>query len=131
MIHRVVFGSLERFFGILVENYAGAFPVWLSPVQARIIPVSDKVNDYAEKIFFELKSNGIRTEIDESSNTMGYKIRTAQMEKVPYMIVVGEKEASENTVNVRLRNKKVLGTMTLNDFIKYFKENIDDTFNKN
>ncbi len=131
MIHRVVFGSLERFFGILVENYAGAFPVWLAPVQARIIPVSDKVNEYAEKIVLELKANGIRTEIDESSNTMGYKIRAAQMEKVPYMIVVGEKEAAENTINIRLRNKKVLGTMKIADFVKYYKENINETFDKN
>jgi threonyl-tRNA synthetase len=127
MIHRVVFGSLERFFGILVENYAGAFPVWLSPVQVKVIPVSDKSNDYGNKILKELSSKGIRAEIDKSSNTMGYKVRNAQLEKIPFMLVVGEKEEKDNVVNVRLRNKKVLGTMSIQEFLKYFNENIDST----
>ena len=127
MIHRVVFGSLERFFGILVENYAGAFPVWLAPVQVKVIPVSDKVNDYANEIVNKLKEEKIRVEVDESSNTMGYKVRNAQLEKIPYMLVVGEREEGEKTVNVRLRNKKVLGTMNIEDFLKYFKDNLDST----
>ncbi len=130
MIHRVVFGSVERFLGILVENYAGAFPVWLAPIQVRIIPVSDKVNEYAHGVMKELKNSSIRVEIDTSSNTMGYKIRNAQLEKIPYMIIVGEKEEADGTINVRLRNKKVVGTMNIEDFLQYFKQNVDNAFDK-
>ena len=103
MIHRVAFGSIERFIGILIEHYAGKFPTWLAPVQVKILPVSDKFADYAQKVTDELKAAGIRVELDGRSEKLGYKIREAQMQKVPYMIIVGEKEVAENVVSVRTR----------------------------
>ncbi|MBS3058561.1 MAG: hypothetical protein J4478_04125 [Candidatus Diapherotrites archaeon] len=103
MIHRAPFGSLERFEGILIEHFGGKFPLWLSPVQVKILAVSDKFNDYAQKISSELKSNNIRVDLDLSSNTVSYKIREAQLQKVPYVIVVGEREEKAGTVTVRDR----------------------------
>ncbi len=101
MIHRTIYGSLERFAGVLVEHYAGKFPVWLAPVQAKILPVSVKFNDYADKVAKQLKKSGIRASVDSSNEKLGYKIRQATMSKTPYILVVGEKEESEGTVSIR------------------------------
>jgi threonyl-tRNA synthetase len=117
MIHRVVFGSIERFIAILTEHYAGAFPVWLSPVQVRILPIVDKHHDYAEEIKTQLEKEGIRVELDLRNEKIGYKIREAQLAKVPYMLVIGDKETETKTLAVRSREDGDLGTMSPADFI--------------
>lgn len=124
MIHRACFGSLERFIGILIEHYAGAFPTWMAPVQVKILPISEKYSEYAEALAKRFKSEFIRFEIDERSEKIGYKIRQAQMEKVPYMLVVGEKEAEDGTVSVRKRGEGELGALNVDDFIAQIKEEI-------
>lgn len=121
MIHRVVFGSIERFIGILIEHYGGAFPVWLAPVQARILPISEKHLDYGGQVKQRLEEAGIRVELDERNEKIGYKIRDAQVQKVPYMLIVGDKEASENTVSVRVREKGDIGQKTIESFIEEVK----------
>ena len=126
MIHRVVFGSIERFIGILIEHYAGKFPVWLAPVQAKVLPISDKTSDYAEKVYRTLKTNHIRTEFDTRSEKIGYKIREAQMEKVPYMLVLGAKEEEDNTVSVRLRDSGETLTMSLDEFMARVKKETEE-----
>ena len=126
MIHRVVFGSIERFIGILIEHYAGKFPVWLAPVQAKVLPISDKTSDYAEKVYRTLKVNHIRTEFDTRSEKIGYKIREAQMEKVPYMLVLGAKEEEDNTVSVRLRDSGETLTMSLDQFMARVKKETEE-----
>lgn len=118
MIHRVAFGSIERFIGILIEHYAGKFPVWLSPVQVKILPVSEKFADYAEKVSDALKAAGVRVETDDRSEKLGYKIRSAQMEKVPYMLIVGEKEVEGECVSVRRRDEGDIGSMSVDEFAK-------------
>lgn len=118
MIHRVAFGSIERFIGILIEHYAGKFPVWLSPVQVKILPVSEKFADYAEKVSDALKEAGVRVETDDRSEKLGYKIRSAQMEKVPYMLIVGEKEVEGECVSVRRRDEGDIGSMSVDEFAK-------------
>ena len=118
MIHRVAFGSIERFIGILIEHYAGKFPVWLSPVQVKILPVSEKFADYAEKVSDALKAAGVRVETDDRSEKLGYKIRSAQMEKVPYMLIVGEKEVEGECVSVRRRDEGDIGSMSVGEFAK-------------
>ncbi|KZL93657.1 threonine--tRNA ligase [Clostridium magnum] len=125
MVHRVVFGSVERFIGILTEHYAGAFPTWLAPVQVKIMNITDAQTDYVKKIASELKKNDIRVEIDLRNEKIGYKIREAQLQKVPYMLVIGDKEASEGKIAVRDRKQGDLGVMELNDFISKIKEEID------
>ena len=127
MLHRVIFGSIERFIGILTEHYAGRFPVWLAPVQVRVLSVSEKSFDYASQVAAKLKSSGIRMELDNSDNKIGYKIREAQLQKVPYMLVLGEKESDDGTiVTVRTREGQDLGSMPLDDFIaKVQKETAD------
>ena len=117
MIHRVVFGSIERFIGILIEHFAGKFPLWLSPVQVKILPISDKFNVYAKEIEAALKNEGLRCETDSRAEKIGYKIRTAQLEKVPYMLIIGEKESENNSVSVRQRDKGDLGSMPLKQFL--------------
>ena len=117
MIHRVVFGSIERFIAILTEHYAGAFPVWLSPVQVKILPIVDKHHDYAEEIKKQLEKEGIRVEADLRNEKIGYKIREAQLAKVPYMLVIGDKETDTKTLAVRSRKEGDLGSMSLEDFI--------------
>ncbi len=117
MVHRALLGSMERFFGILVEHYAGAFPVWLSPEQARVIPIADRHIDYAKQVEDQLREAGIRVKTDASSSRMNAKIRDAQMMKVPYMLVVGDREAENGTVAVRLRDGSDLGAMPVADFI--------------
>ncbi|HHZ02570.1 MAG TPA: threonine--tRNA ligase [Tissierellia bacterium] len=118
MIHRVAFGSIERFLGILIEQYAGAFPTWLAPVQVKILPISDKFLDYAERIKAELDALNIKAELDSRAEKIGYKIREAQMEKVPYMFIVGEKEEQNNNVSVRERQKGDVGSMSLEEISK-------------
>ncbi len=118
MIHRVVFGSIERFIAILTEHYAGAFPVWLSPVQVKILPLIDKHHQYAAEVQKALEEKGIRVECDMRNEKIGYKIREAQLEKKPYMLVIGDKEMENNMVAVRSRKDGDLGAMSLNDFIE-------------
>lgn len=126
MIHRVVFGSIERFIGILIEHYAGKFPVWLSPVQVKILPVSDKSMDYAKEVETDLRALGIRTETDTRNEKIGYKIREAQLEKLPYMLIIGDKEKEEKTVSVRMREKGDIGSMSLADFAARVKKENDE-----
>ncbi len=117
MVHRVVFGSIERFIGILIEHYAGAFPTWLAPVQAKILPISESHIEYCRKLKIELEVNGIRCEIDERNEKIGYKIREGQLQKVPYMLIVGDKEKENNTVGVRSRKCGDIGQMEVQKFI--------------
>ncbi len=117
MVHRALLGSLERFFGVLIEHYGGAFPVWLHPVQAQVIPIADRHVAYAEQISLELRQAGLRTKVDASSERMGAKIRNAQLQKVPYMLVVGDREAEAHQVSVRLRTGENLGSMDVDGFI--------------
>ncbi len=127
MIHRVVFGSIERFIGILIEHYAGRFPAWLAPVQVKILSVSEKSRPYGNKVYEELRKKGIRCEIDNRDEKIGYKIREAQLEKVPYMLVLGEKESEDGTVvAVRSRDKGDLGAVKTEEFISGLLKEISD-----
>ena len=112
MIHRVVFGSIERFIAILTEHYAGAFPLWLAPVQVMIVPISENQSEYAHEVCDKLVSLGIRAEVDDRNEKMGYRIREAQLQKIPYMLVLGEKEKESGSVAVRNRKKGDLGVMS-------------------
>lgn len=118
MIHRAIFGSIERFIGILIEHFAGKFPVWLAPMQVKILPITDRTLEYAEKVAKALKDKRIRCEIDKRNEKIGYKIREARMEKVPYVLVLGDKEAEEGTVNVNKRGVEEKETQLLADFVK-------------
>lgn len=129
MVHRVAFGSIERFIGILIEHFAGRFPLWLAPVQVKVLPISDKYMEYAAKVKNILFEKGIRVEIDDRAEKIGYKIREAQLQKVPYMLVLGEKEMNENTIAVRSRNEGDLGAMNLDDFIQKLAEEIQEKTN--
>lgn len=124
MIHRVVFGSVERFIGILTEHFAGAFPLWLSPVQVQILPIAERHHTYAEEVRSMLEEAGIRVEVDERSEKIGYKIREAQLQKTPYMLVIGDKEAEAQTVSVRHRKAGDLGAMSTVDFIDRVHEEV-------
>ena len=128
LIHRAVLGSMERFIGVLIEHYAGAFPVWLAPVQAKIIPISEKANAYAAQVRKTLSEvsipdtgGGLRVEVDDANERMQKKIRDAQLQKIPYMLVVGEREAAEGKVAVRLRSGKDLGSIPLETFVSRIK----------
>lgn len=116
MIHRAIYGSLERFIGILIEHYAGAFPLWLAPEQVRVLPITDRCHDYAMEVLEELRKKGIRAEMDTRNEKIGYKIREAQMQKLPLMLLIGDKEVEAKTVSVRDRVKGDLGAMSLSDF---------------
>ncbi|MDX1412017.1 MAG: threonine--tRNA ligase, partial [Nitrospirales bacterium] len=118
MIHRALMGSIERFFGILVEHFAGAFPTWLAPVQARVLPISEKLRDYGISVVDQLVQAGCRAESDLRNEKVGLKIRESEKAKVPYMLVVGEREAQANTVSVRKRNGKSLGEMSVTEVVK-------------
>lgn len=124
VIHRVIYGSMERFMGILIEHFAGAFPVWLSPVQARLIPITDNQHEFAKKVTAELKEQGIRVEIDDRSEKMQAKIRAAQLEKIPYMLVIGGREVESQSVAVRQRDGQDLGAIPVADFIAKIKDQI-------
>ena len=124
MIHRVVFGSIERFIGILIEHYAGKFPLWLSPVQVKILPVAERFIDYAEEVADGLAKSGLRYEIDYRAEKIGYKIREAQLDKVPYMIIIGQKEVDAGEISVRNRDHGDVGSMLISQFIESLQEEV-------
>ena len=124
VIHRAISGSLERFMGVMIEHFAGAFPVWLSPVQVSIIPISEKHLEYAEKIKQEFLKNNTRVEVRNENETLGKKIRAAEMQKIPYLLIVGDKEITANAVSVRERGKGDLGQMEIGKFIEKITEEI-------
>jgi len=126
MLHRAIYGSIERFLGILIEHYAGALPLWLSPVQVIIIPISEKFTDYGEKVKIELLENNIRVKIDDSDESLGKRIRNAEKQKIPYILVVGEKEQKEKTVAVRKRGAGDQGSKKIKNFINEIKEEIEN-----
>ncbi len=125
MIHRTIFGSVERFIGILTEHFAGAFPAWLSPIQVMIIPIADHHKDYVQKIYEKCKENDIRVEVDDRNEKIGYKIREAQLQKIPYMLVVGDKEVENEEVSVRSRSAGDQGTLKVDEFINKLLEEIN------
>ena len=131
MIHRVIFGSIERFIGILTEHYAGAFPTWLAPVQVKILPVSDKYLDYARKVYDELDAAGIRAKVDDRSEKLGWKIREGQKERVPYMLIVGEKDEADKTVSVRSRVNGDEGAVSVPEFTARIRKEIDERVSVN
>ncbi|MFC1667122.1 threonine--tRNA ligase [Candidatus Omnitrophota bacterium] len=126
MLHRVILGSIERFIGTLIEHYAGAFPVWLCPVQAVVIPITDRAHDYADTIFSTLQGQGIRVESDKRNEKLQYKIREAELNKIPYMLIVGDKEKEGGTVSLRARKDGNLGTLKLEEFLKRIKKETGD-----
>ncbi len=126
MVHRVAFGSIERFIGILIEHFAGKFPVWLAPAQVKILPITDRQEGYAKALCEKMKEKGIRVSVDDRNEKIGYKIREAQLEKLPYMLVVGEKEANENLVAVRRRDKGDMGAMNADEFIAMILKEIEE-----
>ena len=126
MLHRVIFGSIERFIGNLIEQYAGAFPAWLAPVQVKILPITDNQHEYAHKIAKKYEEKGIRVEVDDRSEKTGYKIREAQLEKVPYMLIVGEKEVEANTVSIRSREEGDIGAKAVDEFMKDLLDEIEN-----
>ncbi|HEY6242989.1 MAG TPA: threonine--tRNA ligase [Pyrinomonadaceae bacterium] len=125
MVHRALFGSMERFFGVLIEHYAGAFPFWLAPVQVSVLPITDRINEYAEGVVRELRNAGLRVESNLRSEKIGAKIRDAQLQKVPFMLVLGDREMEQNLVAVRERARGDIGTMSLNDFKEMARRLID------
>lgn len=122
MIHRALFGSIERFFGVLIEHYAGAFPLWLAPVQVAVLPITDRINEYAEAVTAELREAGFRVDVNTRSDKIGAKIREAQLQKVPYMLVLGDKELEDLTVAVRERKQGDIGAMPLNEFTEMIRK---------
>lgn len=126
MIHRACFGSMERFIGILTEHYAGAFQTWMAPVQVKILPISEKHVEYAKELAKQMHRDYVRVEVDDRSEKIGYKIRQAQMAKVPYMLVVGDKEVEEGTVNVRKHGGDELGSVPFDEFFNSIKIEIKE-----
>jgi threonyl-tRNA synthetase len=116
MVHRALFGSVERFFGVLIEHFAGAFPFWLAPVQVAVLPITDRINEYAAQVAKELKEAGFRVDLNVKSDKIGAKIREAQMQKVPFMLVLGDKELEDGNVAVRERKAGDVGAMSLDEF---------------
>ncbi|HLA47612.1 MAG TPA: threonine--tRNA ligase, partial [Nitrospinota bacterium] len=125
MIHRALLGSLERFFGCLIEHYAGAFPLWLAPVQAKVMTITDKQNDYASEVLNQLLNSGIRGEADLRNEKVGFKIREAQLEKTPYMLIAGNKEVESKTISVRKRDGTDMGAMGIEKLVEILKEEIN------
>ena len=125
MIHRVIYGSIERMMSILIENFAGAFPTWLAPVQVKILNIADAHLDYANSIKEKLQALGIRAEVDGRNEKIGKKIREAQLEKVPYSLIVGDNEVSNNTVSVRKRSEGDKGSFSIDDFISNIQKEIN------
>ena len=124
MIHRVVLGSIERFIGVITEHFAGAFPLWLSPVQVEVLPVSNAFNDYGAEVAKKLDEAGIRVHLDDRNEKIGYKIREAQLQKTPYMLVVGEREKNDGTVSVRTRAGEDKGAVKVEEFLAQALEEI-------
>jgi threonyl-tRNA synthetase len=125
MVHRALFGSVERFFGILVEHYAGAFPIWLAPVQVALLPVTDRANAYAQSLADQLKTQGFRVEVDTRNEKVNYKIREAQLQKIPYMLVIGDREVEAGTVSVRNRRAGDLGVKPFAEFVEVLRQHND------
>jgi threonyl-tRNA synthetase len=117
MVHRALFGSVERFFGVLIEHYAGAFPLWLAPVQAGIVPISERHQAYADKVQATLQNAGLRVEVDHRNEKMGAKIRDYTLQKLPYLLIVGDKEAESGAISLRVRGQGDQGSMPLEDFV--------------
>ena len=128
MVHRAMLGSIERFIGVLTEHYAGAFPLWLAPVQAKVLTVTDNQAAYASGVLEKLKKLGVRAEVDLRNEKLGYKVREAQVAKVPYMLVIGDKEMEEGNINIRPRKGDSLGAMSVEDFAKLVKEECMEPF---
>lgn len=124
MIHRALIGSPDRFMGILMEHYAGAFPAWLSPVQVRVLPISEKHVTYAREVLATLTKNSVRADVDDANESLGKKIRGTKKEKIPYVLVVGDQEISDKTLSVESRDKGKLGTMNVEDFVEKITEEI-------
>uniref|UniRef100_A0A7C4XHA9 Anticodon-binding domain-containing protein n=1 Tax=candidate division WWE3 bacterium TaxID=2053526 RepID=A0A7C4XHA9_UNCKA len=126
VIHRAIYGSLERFIGIIVEHFAGAFPVWIAPIQVEIIPIADRHIEYAEKLQRKMKEFGLRVEVNNKNDSFSAKIRNAQLQKIPYMMILGDKEVESNKVSLRLRDGRDLGIQdidsTLNQIKKVYNE---------
>jgi threonyl-tRNA synthetase len=118
MVHRALLGSIERFLGVLIEHYAGAFPIWLAPVQAMVIPIAERHHEYAQKVLGRLTEAGLRAEVDDRNEKMGYKIRSAQTQKIPYMLVIGDKESQSGEVSVRNRFSGDEGAQPLESFLE-------------
>jgi len=131
MIHRAILGSVERFLGILVEHFEGKFPLWISPIQVIVLPIADRHNDYAKEISNKLKENGFRVDIDKASLTMNKKIRNAELRKINYILVVGDSEEKNKTINIRTRNNEILGEKDLDSFIKDLREEVEKKSIKN
>jgi threonyl-tRNA synthetase len=125
MLHRVILGAIERFMGILIEHYAGAFPVWLSPVQANILTVTDNQIPHGEAVYKQLVNAGIRCEKDFRNEKLGYKIREGQMQKVPYMLIIGDREVESGTISPRQRDGKNLGSVSVSNFVSIVNEKRD------
>lgn len=125
MIHRALLGSIERFIGVITEHFAGAFPAWLAPVQVKILPITDRVAEYADAVASQLDKAGYRVETDHRNEKIGKKIREAQLQKIPYMLVVGDKEAESGAVAVRARNGEDFGAIALDDFIFRLAEDVN------
>jgi threonyl-tRNA synthetase len=126
VIHRAIFGSFERFIALLIEHYAGAFPLWVAPVQATVLPISDRHLEYAKKVRDRVKAAGLRVEVDERQEKIGYKIREAQVQKIPYMLVVGDRELETEAVSVRGRSDGDLGALSIEDFVAHGKIEIEE-----
>ncbi len=131
MIHRAPFGSMERFVAVLIEHTAGKFPLWLTPDQVIILPISEKYQKYAEKVLKFLNNSEIRAQIDDRNEKTGRKIRDAEMQRIPYMLIVGEKEEAENTVSVRKQGEGDKGTLTLQDFVDFINLEIKQAMENN
>jgi threonyl-tRNA synthetase len=126
MVHRALYGSIERFFGVLIEHYAGAFPVWLSPVQVAMIPIAERHADYANKVADELRAQGIRVHVDARPEKMNAKIREHALQKVPFLLVAGDKEQADNAVSVRTRGKGDEGSMPVSQFVTKIKKLVEE-----
>ena len=124
MIHRVVFGSVERFIGVIIEHFAGKFPTWLAPEQVRVLPITDRNNEYSDQLIAEMKAKGIRCTIDKRQEKTGFKVREAQLMKIPYMLVIGDREQEEGTVSVRRRDSNQLVSMNKDEFLSMIEEQI-------
>ncbi len=125
MIHRALLGSVERFFGVLIEHYAGKFPLWLAPVQARILPITDAFNEYGKQVLEKLKENNIRAEIDSRSEKIGHKIRESELQKIPYMLIIGGKEEQAGTVAIRLHGHGDVGGKKVEEVVDILRQEIN------
>ena len=130
LVHRAIFGSFERFIGILTEHYAGAFPLWLSPVQVKILSLSENEIEYANDIKKKLEKAGFRVEVDSSDEKIGYKIRQAQLEKLPYMIILGKNEVENNNISIRARNGEKIDGISIDEFILKLNKEVEEVFKK-